>query len=85
VTKKTIKIDLQVLRNHAVVAGSAEVPESMLVLHDDANLFIDVLHPLTGHVINLPSVKTLQHGCGRGLCLQEVLLGTQGDVYLIYR
>jgi hypothetical protein len=61
---KTIKIDLQVLRNHAVVAGSTTPPEGMLVLCDEGSLFIHVLNPLTGHVVNLPSVKTLQHGHG---------------------
>jgi hypothetical protein len=34
VTTKTIKIDMQVLRNHAVVAGSEAAPESMLTLRD---------------------------------------------------
>jgi hypothetical protein len=63
VTIKTIKIDLQVLRNHAVVTGST-TPLGMLVLPDEGSLFIHVLNPLTGHVIDLPSVKTLQHGHG---------------------
>jgi hypothetical protein len=54
VMMKTIKIDMQVLRNHAVVAGSEVALESMLVLRDEANLFIHVLNPLTGHVIDHP-------------------------------
>ncbi|KAM0861084.1 hypothetical protein ACQ4PT_046102 [Festuca glaucescens] len=62
VTTKTIRIDLPVLHNHAVVAGSAASPEGMLVLRDEDSLVIRVLNPLTGHVINLPSVKTLQRG-----------------------
>jgi hypothetical protein len=37
-------------------------PEGMLVLRDEANLVIRVLNPLTSHVINLLSVKTLQRG-----------------------
>jgi hypothetical protein len=61
---KTAEIDLHVLRNHAVVAGSEAAPEGMLVLCDEANLFIHVLNPLTGHVIELPSVKTLHRGRG---------------------
>jgi hypothetical protein len=47
---KIIEIDLQVLRNHAVVAGSEAAPEGMLVLRDEASLFIHVLNPLTGYV-----------------------------------
>jgi hypothetical protein len=61
---KTIKIDLQVLRNHAVVAGSTTPPEGMLVLCDEGSLFIHVLNPMNGHVIYLPSVKTLERGRG---------------------
>jgi hypothetical protein len=54
VMMKTIKIDMQVLHNHAVVAGSEAAPESMLVLRNEANLFIYVLNLVTGHVIDLP-------------------------------
>jgi hypothetical protein len=65
VTARTIRVDLPVLHNHAVVAGSAASPEGMLVLRDEASLVIRVLNPLTGHIINLPSVKTLHRGCER--------------------
>jgi hypothetical protein len=64
VTLKTIKIDLQVLRNHAVVAGSTVAPEGMLILCDKVSPFMLVLNPLNVHVIDLPFVKTFQLGSG---------------------
>uniref|UniRef100_A0ACD5YZK4 Uncharacterized protein n=1 Tax=Avena sativa TaxID=4498 RepID=A0ACD5YZK4_AVESA len=66
ITRKTIEMDLEALGNHAVVAGSAAAPEGMLVLRDEASLVIRILNPLTGHVIDLPSVKTLRRGRRRG-------------------
>jgi hypothetical protein len=41
--------------NQAVVAGFAAAPEGILVLRDEASLFIYILKPLIGHVIDLPS------------------------------
>uniref|UniRef100_A0ACD5YBN3 Uncharacterized protein n=1 Tax=Avena sativa TaxID=4498 RepID=A0ACD5YBN3_AVESA len=66
VTRKTIKMDLELVGNHTVVAGSTAAPEGMLVLRDEASLIIRILNPLTGHVIDLPSVKTLRRGRRRG-------------------
>ncbi|XP_066396577.1 uncharacterized protein [Miscanthus floridulus] len=59
-TRKIIKVDLPELAGHAVVPGPAGAPEGMLVLRDETNLVVRLLNPLTRHVVDLPTLQTLQ-------------------------
>jgi len=62
-TRKIIKVDLPELAGHAVVPGPAAAPEGMLVLRDEMTLVVRLLNPLTRHVVDLPTLHTLQPGC----------------------
>ncbi|OEL21750.1 hypothetical protein BAE44_0017233, partial [Dichanthelium oligosanthes] len=65
-TRKLAEADQPEFAGHVVVAGSAAAPEGMLVLRDERTLVVRLLNPVNRHVVDLPSVRTLQRGSRRG-------------------
>ncbi|KAJ1292431.1 hypothetical protein BS78_02G390900 [Paspalum vaginatum] len=63
-TRKLVQVHLP--PKLAVVEGPSGAPEGMLVLRDDRTLVVRLLNPVTGHVVDLPSLRTLQRGRRRG-------------------
>jgi hypothetical protein len=59
-TREIIKVHLPELAGHAVIPGPAAAPEGMLVVCEMTTLVVRLLNPLTRHVVDLPSLQTLQ-------------------------